>query len=86
MRFSRRSFLSRDEADSRSPSVAEKLKQEGKQEMLQGELTEELEDADGNVYNRKVLFAVLSSLSAGFADVAFGVVQTWEDLKRQGLL
>lgn len=35
-------------------AVAEKLKQEGKQEMFQAELTEELEDADGNVYNRKV--------------------------------
>ena len=34
--------------------VAEKLKQEGKQEVSQTEMMEELEDEDGNVYNRKV--------------------------------
>ncbi|SCZ97391.1 BZ3500_MvSof-1268-A1-R1_Chr4-2g07183 [Microbotryum saponariae] len=34
-------------------ALAEKLKQEGKQEIQQVELTEELEDDDGNVYNRK---------------------------------
>lgn len=33
--------------------VAEKLKQEGRQEMFSSETTEELEDDDGNVYNRK---------------------------------
>lgn len=33
--------------------VAEKLKQEGKQEIFQNETMEELEDDDGNVYNRK---------------------------------
>lgn len=33
--------------------VAEKLKQEGRQEMFSTETTEELEDDDGNVYNRK---------------------------------
>ena len=33
--------------------VAEKLKQEGKQEVSQTEMMEELEDEDGNVYNRK---------------------------------
>ena len=39
--------------------MAEKLKIEGRQEMSQAELTEELEDADGNVYNRKVRFVSL---------------------------
>lgn len=34
-------------------SVAEKLKQEGKHEIFQNETMEELEDDDGNVYNRK---------------------------------
>ncbi|CEQ39749.1 SPOSA6832_01301 [Sporobolomyces salmonicolor] len=34
-------------------AVAEKLKQEGRQELSQAELTEELEDDEGNVYNRK---------------------------------
>ena len=34
--------------------VAEKLKQEGKQEMLQQETMEELEDDEGNVYDKKV--------------------------------
>lgn len=33
--------------------VAEKLKQEGKQEIFTNETMEELEDDDGNVYNRK---------------------------------
>lgn len=36
--------------------MAEKLKQEGKQEILQNEVMEELEDDEGNVYNRKVRF------------------------------
>lgn len=49
------------------PTVAEKLKQEGKQELAQSELTEELEDADGNVYNRKVR-SHIRTLRAGFAD------------------
>ena len=35
------------------PPVAERLKQEGRQEVVQTEATEELEDEDGNVYNRK---------------------------------
>lgn len=34
--------------------MAEKLKQEGQQETIQAGMTEELEDEDGNVYNRKV--------------------------------
>ncbi|GAA5996246.1 SF3a splicing factor complex subunit PRP9 [Rhodotorula paludigena] len=34
-------------------ALAEKLKQEGRQELSQAELTEELEDDEGNVYNRK---------------------------------
>ena len=34
-------------------SVAEKLRQEGKQEIFQQETMEELEDDEGNVYNRK---------------------------------
>lgn len=34
--------------------MAEKLKQEGRAELSQAELTEELEDEEGNVYNRKV--------------------------------
>jgi len=34
-------------------SLAEKLKQEGRKEMFQVETTEELEDDEGNVYNRK---------------------------------
>lgn len=33
--------------------MAEKLKQEGKQEMSAAENTEEVEDAEGNVYDRK---------------------------------
>lgn len=37
-------------------AVAEKLKQEGRAELSQAELTEELEDEEGNVYNRKVRF------------------------------
>lgn len=36
-----------------SPLVAEKLRQEGKQEIFQQETMEELEDDEGNVYNRK---------------------------------
>lgn len=36
-----------------SSSVAEKLRQEGKQEIFQQETMEELEDDEGNVYNRK---------------------------------
>lgn len=34
-------------------SVAEKLKREGKQEIFQQETMEELEDDEGNVYDRK---------------------------------
>ncbi|EJD53565.1 RNA splicing factor PRP9 [Auricularia subglabra TFB-10046 SS5] len=34
-------------------ALAERLKQEGRQEVVQNETTEELEDEDGNVYNRK---------------------------------
>lgn len=33
--------------------MAEKLKQEGRKEMFEVETTEELEDDEGNVYNRK---------------------------------
>lgn len=33
--------------------VAEKLKQEGKHEIFEQETMEELEDDEGNVYNRK---------------------------------
>lgn len=33
--------------------MAEKLKQEGQKESIQAGMTEELEDDDGNVYNRK---------------------------------
>lgn len=33
--------------------VAEKLKQEGRQEIFQQETMEELEDDEGNVYNKK---------------------------------
>jgi splicing factor 3A subunit 3 len=33
--------------------VAERLKQEGKQEIFQSETMEELEDEEGNVYNKK---------------------------------
>ena len=33
--------------------VAEKLKQEGRHEIFEMETMEELEDEDGNVYNRK---------------------------------
>ena len=36
-----------------TPTVAEKLRQEGKQEIFQQETMEELEDDEGNVYNRK---------------------------------
>lgn len=34
-------------------TVAERLKQEGKQEIFQNETMEELEDEEGNVYNKK---------------------------------
>ena len=34
-------------------TVAEKLKQEGRQEIFQQETMEELEDDEGNVYNKK---------------------------------
>lgn len=34
-------------------AVAERLKQEGKQEIFQNETMEELEDDEGNVYNKK---------------------------------
>jgi splicing factor 3A subunit 3 len=34
-------------------SVAEKLKQEGRQEIFQNETMEEMEDEEGNVYNKK---------------------------------
>lgn len=34
-------------------TVAEKLKQEGRQEIFQNETMEEMEDEEGNVYNRK---------------------------------
>jgi splicing factor 3A subunit 3 len=37
----------------RTTTVAEKLKQEGRKEMFEVETTEELEDDEGNVYNRK---------------------------------
>jgi len=33
--------------------VAEKLKKEGRKEISQNETTEEMEDEEGNVYNRK---------------------------------
>lgn len=33
--------------------VAEKLKREGRKEISQAETTEEMEDEEGNVYNRK---------------------------------
>lgn len=48
------STLSRELAD--SPGwfpVAEKLKREGRKEISQAETTEEMEDEEGNVYNRK---------------------------------
>jgi hypothetical protein len=35
------------------PAVAEKLKQEGRHEIFEQETMEELEDDEGNVYNRK---------------------------------
>ena len=34
-------------------AVAEKLKREGRKEISQAETTEEMEDEEGNVYNRK---------------------------------
>lgn len=40
-------------ADARAHTVAEKLKQEGRAELSHAETTEELEDEEGNVYNRK---------------------------------
>lgn len=43
--------------------MAEKLKQEGRAELSQAELTEELEDEEGNVYNRKVELTFLASSS-----------------------
>lgn len=45
-----------DDADSDGgarATVAEKLKQEGRAELSHAETTEELEDEEGNVYNRK---------------------------------
>jgi splicing factor 3A subunit 3 len=35
------------------PTVAERLKQEGRHEIFEQETMEEFEDDDGNVYNRK---------------------------------
>jgi splicing factor 3A subunit 3 len=35
------------------PAVAERLKREGKHEIFEEETMEELEDEEGNVYNRK---------------------------------
>ena len=40
-------------ANSLSSIVAEKLKQEGRHEIFEQETMEELEDDEGNVYNRK---------------------------------
>lgn len=34
-------------------ALAEKLKKEGRKEISQNETTEEMEDEEGNVYNRK---------------------------------
>ena len=39
--------------DAHTPVVAERLKREGKHEIFEQETMEELEDEDGNVYNRK---------------------------------
>ena len=48
------SNLSSKVADSQAHSpVAEKLKREGRKEISQAETTEEMEDEEGNVYNRK---------------------------------
>lgn len=43
------------DADQRRPlpSVAEKLKREGRHEIFEQETMEELEDDEGNVYNKK---------------------------------
>jgi hypothetical protein len=59
--------------------VAEKLKAEGKQEAYRVEEMEELEDAEGNVYNRKVR---PSRTPCGHAHT----LQTYTDLQNQGLL
>jgi hypothetical protein len=115
-----------------SSIVAEKLKQEGRAELSAAELTEELEDEEGNVYNRKVrllspplssFFPLCPSLSSyplplclplpsplSFGAAIFSIppqppfrplplslnlrlirlfrlsLQTYEDLKRQGLV
>ena len=45
--------LSAYHTSSNVATVAERLKQEGRQDLVQNETTEELEDEDGNVYNRK---------------------------------
>jgi len=36
-----------------TPAVADRLKREGKHEIFEQETMEELEDEEGNVYNRK---------------------------------
>lgn len=43
--------------DAKVDAVAEKLKSQGRSEAIQEETMEEMEDADGNVYNRKVSLA-----------------------------
>lgn len=65
--------------------MAEKLKQEGRAELNQAELTEELEDEEGNVYNRKVSLPPPYDAKRS-TDQAIACPQTYEDLKRQGLV
>lgn len=50
----RRPFTVPDGADTGRITVAEKLKSEGRAEMAREEAIEEIEDQDGNTYNRKV--------------------------------
>ncbi len=48
-----RSFACKQAILTGASLVAEKLKQEGKHEIFEQETMEELEDDEGNVYNRK---------------------------------
>ena len=63
--------------------MAEKLKQEGRAELNQAELTEELEDEEGNVYNRKVSLPPPNDAKRS-TDQPIAWPQTYEDLKRRG--
>jgi hypothetical protein len=51
--------------------VAEKLKSEGRAEIFRDETMEELEDDEGNVYNRKVAFMFVPPFLDLYTDSSF---------------